>query len=71
MGVEYSLSETGPQGGNVTVPEKSTLLVCLSGRITAMEMQGIIINSGIAGFRKQKCEELVLLKILVALKTRD
>lgn len=53
MGVEYSISETGPLGGNVTVPEKSALLVCFSGRIMAMEMQSIVINSGVAGFRKQ------------------
>lgn len=54
MGVEYSISETGPFGGNVTIPEKSALLVCFSGRIMTMEMQGIVINSGVAGFRKQK-----------------
>lgn len=51
MGVEYSLSETGPLGGNVTVLEKSTLLVCFSGRV--MEIQGVVINSGVAVFRKQ------------------
>lgn len=54
VGVEYSLSETGPLGGNVTGPEESTLLVCFSGRITAMEIQGIVTNSGAAGFKKKK-----------------
>lgn len=48
-----TLSETGPLGGNVTVSEKSVLLVCFSGRIMVMEIQSIFINSGVAVFRKQ------------------
>lgn len=71
MGVEYSLSETGPLGGNVTGPEESTLLKFFSGKITAMEIQSMVINSGAAGLKKKKkWEELVLFKILVALKQK-
>lgn len=34
----------------------------------AMEIQGMVTNSGAAGLKKKKWEELVLFKILVALK---
>lgn len=79
MGVEYSLSETGPLGGNVTGPEESTLLVCFSWGITVMEIQNMVMNSGAACLKKKKnyktnqptktceeLEELVLFKILLA-----
>ncbi|NXS06956.1 TPD52 protein, partial [Neodrepanis coruscans] len=54
----YFLSETGPLGGNVMVPEESTLLMYSLGRITAVKIQGIVINSGVVGFEKQNYEEL-------------
>lgn len=69
MGVEYCLSETGPLGGNGTGLEESMLLVCFLERIMAMEIQGMVINSGAARLKKKKeREELVLFNILVALK---